>query len=364
VPGEETEEKSLATATAILSDPVACQYVGAIAYHTYPYGSVYSSVRNILATSGAGRPDASRIAIRASLRSLAARYELPLWMTEVSHGDVDCRSMDDVRGRAVHIHDEFAYADASAYFGMNNMWDMIAQQGHFGNKNLYDSEGTIVLIDNDSAKVLITGIGYAIGHYARRAGRDYYRAESSSTDSLVLATAFVNMWARTFSLVLINNAAEERRVTVQLAPMELSGSISGEASYAEERWKLIAPFAPASTTSFIATLPPRSVVSYGGAFAEATGTKPLVTPRAIEVQVFPNPFTSTSSVLYTLPQRAHVTARVYDSFGREVASLADGLQDAGRHSLRIDATTLPAGSYLLRLDANGVSSTRFLTLIR
>ena len=37
---EETEEASYALAAAILGDPVASGFVGAIAYHTYPYGSV------------------------------------------------------------------------------------------------------------------------------------------------------------------------------------------------------------------------------------------------------------------------------------------------------------------------------------
>src|SRR3990170_2155986 len=43
VPGEETEQRSLNVAKAILGDQDARQYVGAIAYHPYPYGSTYAS---------------------------------------------------------------------------------------------------------------------------------------------------------------------------------------------------------------------------------------------------------------------------------------------------------------------------------
>src|SRR5262249_40357375 len=93
-PSEETEEASLEGAAPIPAASEAAQYIGAIGYHTYPYGSIYSSIPNLLATSGAGQPDAGRIAVRAQLRDLAKQHGLPLYMTEVSHGYVDPRSFD------------------------------------------------------------------------------------------------------------------------------------------------------------------------------------------------------------------------------------------------------------------------------
>ena len=88
-------------------------------------------------------------------------------MTENSHGGPPL-SYNTFRARVVQIHDEFLYANASAYFGEEAMWDLTSQRLHFKNGDLYgDSEGNIVLINNDTGAVDITGIGYAIGHYAR-----------------------------------------------------------------------------------------------------------------------------------------------------------------------------------------------------
>src|SRR6476659_4832861 len=112
IPSEYSPAQSLALAKAILADPNARQYVGAIGYHPYPYESAYSSMPSILAESGTGRPDAASVADRRALRDLGRKYNLPVWMTEVSHGDLDPRSVDALRARAIEIHDELVYADA------------------------------------------------------------------------------------------------------------------------------------------------------------------------------------------------------------------------------------------------------------
>lgn len=165
---EETEAKSLEVATAVLSDPQARRYVAAIGYHPYPYGSSYASIPKILQMSGQGRPDASRVEVRRKLKELAQRYQVQLWMSEVSHGEVPLESMDALRGRAIHIHDELEYADVNAYFGMNALWDSKTHHEHTKGSRPFESEtDTIALIDNEAGKVIITGMGYAIGHYAR-----------------------------------------------------------------------------------------------------------------------------------------------------------------------------------------------------
>ena len=270
VPGEETEARSLEVARAILEDPDARPFVAAIAYHPYPYGSTYASVNNILATSGKGMPDAGKIAVRGQLRDLGRQYGVPTWMTEVSHGEVDPRSMDDVRGRAIHIHDEMVYADAAAFFGMNSMWDMTSQKLHFNDMNLFSEEGTIVLIDNDSATVTITGMGYAIGHYARWVKTGASRVDATSDDALVLVTAFRDDTAGKLTLVLVNNAAAARTVHVQVAGGTTSGPSTGEISVGSTRWQAL-PAVTVSSGGFTIDLPAASVTSVAVAIGVGSG---------------------------------------------------------------------------------------------
>lgn len=268
VPSEETVSSSYDAASAILRDAEARQYVGAIAYHPYPYGSPYSYVPRLLATSGAGQPDRHEIEARGRLRDLAARYGVPLWMNEVSHAGVDPRTMDHVRGRAMHIHDELKYANASAYFGMIAMWDSKTHAEHFAGRSVPDiltEEDTIVLIENERDRITITGMGYAIGHYARWIARGATRIDAVSDDPLVQVTAFHDRAKNAVAVVLINNDATPRNVRVAFSGLRLPDRMRGEQSYARVRWQPFAAITPSDATSFSVQLPPHSVTSVGGA---------------------------------------------------------------------------------------------------
>ena len=259
VPGEETEEKSLRVATAILADPDARQYVGAIAYHTYPYGSTYCTISRILETSGRGSPDPESVAVRRQLRDLAAKYGLPLWMTEISHGAVSPLSFDDLLGRAIHIHDELVYANAAAYFGMLNMVDAHTTRG----RDPFTEEGSIAIVDEVWDKVYITGIGFAIGHYARWIPRGYLRVDATSSDSLLLVTAFRDEARKRLVLVFINDENRPETVSVQLKDFaqELPLKFTGEQSTAQGAWAPVVPIAFADSSQIRFSLSPRSVTT-------------------------------------------------------------------------------------------------------
>ncbi len=261
VPSEETVELTLNTASTILSDPEARQYVGVLGYHPYPYHSPYANLLNILNQAGQGTPNEAAVAQRGRLRDLAAQYEIPLWMTEVSHGNLDPLTFDSLRGRAIHIHDELVYADAAAYFGMLNMWDLVSQREHFGNDSLLATEGHIALIDQEQGLVYPTGMGYAIGHYARWVRPGAVRIEAASGDPLVLVSAFFHEDAGQIVWVLVNNADSPRRLEIDLNGLEISGQISGEWSTAEAPWQPLTPFVPVDGGRLVLTVPPLSVIS-------------------------------------------------------------------------------------------------------
>jgi uncharacterized protein (TIGR03382 family) len=266
VTAEETEQKSLDDARLILADANAKKYVGAIAYHPYPYGSTYASVPNILSTSGSGTPDSSKVTLRNQLRDLGAQNGIPVMMIEVSHSDLPFTSFDGVRGRAIQIHDELTYADAAAFFGMNAMWDSTSHAQHYAGRpdpGFYSETDTVVLIDNAMNKVVISPMGRAIGHYARWIKRGAVRIDSTSNDPLVQVTAFRDDAQGRLVLVAVNNANATRTitVTVQSAPT-LMGSLTGERSTAATVWE---PFTGTTTaTGWTVDLPPQSVSSMAG----------------------------------------------------------------------------------------------------
>jgi O-glycosyl hydrolase len=266
---EYSAAQSAAVAREVLADPNARKYVGAVGFHPYPYESPYASMENILAGPGMGRPDAAAVADRRALRDLGRQYNVPVWMTEVSHGGLDPRSMDALRARAIEIHDELAYADASAFFAMHEMWDSKSNSDHFGaERSLLKEEDTVVLIDLGASSVLITGTGYAIGHYARWVQRGALRVETASDDSLVMVSAFTDNKRGKASFVIINNADSVKTVRVHVGGLAFTGPLEGEQSEGEVRWQALGaiPTTEVTRNEFVVVVPGKSVTSLGGTY--------------------------------------------------------------------------------------------------
>jgi hypothetical protein len=81
-------------------------------------------------------------------------------------------------------------------------------------------------------------------------------------------------------------------------------------------------------------------------------------------QNYPNPFNPTTIVSYELPVASSVRLVVFDLLGREVATLVNGLEQPGLHSVQFNAAHLSSGVYLYRLSAGTFSATRKLMLVR
>jgi hypothetical protein len=81
-------------------------------------------------------------------------------------------------------------------------------------------------------------------------------------------------------------------------------------------------------------------------------------------QNYPNPFNPTTVVSYQLPVGGRVRLVVYDPLGREVATLADGWQSSGEHSVSFDGSGLASGVYLYRLTAGDRTTTRKMILAK
>ncbi len=79
---------------------------------------------------------------------------------------------------------------------------------------------------------------------------------------------------------------------------------------------------------------------------------------------YPNPFSDATTVSYRLPAAMNVFLRVYDAMGRHVATLFEGMQQAGTHQVPFSATalktrhTLASGAYICVLAAGRQRSAR------
>ncbi len=67
---------------------------------------------------------------------------------------------------------------------------------------------------------------------------------------------------------------------------------------------------------------------------------------------YPNPFNPTTRIVFDLPEDANLDVRVIDMLGREVMSQqVTGISAGKQRSIELDASTLPAGTYVYRVTA-------------
>jgi hypothetical protein len=81
-------------------------------------------------------------------------------------------------------------------------------------------------------------------------------------------------------------------------------------------------------------------------------------------QNFPNPFNPNTTIAYRIQGREHVSLNVYDVLGREVATLANDVQERGEHSVSWSGNGMPSGVYYFRLIVGERIETKKAVLIK
>jgi hypothetical protein len=88
-------------------------------------------------------------------------------------------------------------------------------------------------------------------------------------------------------------------------------------------------------------------------------------PRQYELkQNYPNPFNPVTKIDYEMPRREHVTIKVFDLLGKPVATLVDGIEDAGHNFTFFNGQDLSTGVYFYRIVTPSFIATKKMTLIR
>jgi len=73
-------------------------------------------------------------------------------------------------------------------------------------------------------------------------------------------------------------------------------------------------------------------------------------------QNYPNPFNPSTSIRYMLPADSRVVLKVYNLLGQVVATLVNGLQNAGTKEARWEAGSFSSGIYFYRMEATNVTN--------
>jgi hypothetical protein len=79
---------------------------------------------------------------------------------------------------------------------------------------------------------------------------------------------------------------------------------------------------------------------------------------------YPNPFNPTTNIRYQIPDIRYLKLAVYDLLGREVGILANGMGEAGNHTVVFNASGLASGVYYCRLQTDAHFETQKMILVR
>ncbi len=80
-------------------------------------------------------------------------------------------------------------------------------------------------------------------------------------------------------------------------------------------------------------------------------------------QNYPNPFNPTTTISF-VSNGGFIEIKVYDSLGREIRAVAEGVFSPGEHRIVFDASELPAGMYYCRLKGDGFQQTKAMMLVK
>ena len=81
-------------------------------------------------------------------------------------------------------------------------------------------------------------------------------------------------------------------------------------------------------------------------------------------QNFPNPFNPVTTISYSLPNVSKVKLVIYDVTGREVATLVNEFQSAGKHNVNFNASRIASGVYYYRIQAGDIMQTKKMILMK
>ena len=294
-----------AKAAVVLADPVARQYVGALATHLYD-----EPVSNV------GRMEA-----------LADQYGLPLWMTEFSlSGMPSAGRPADAFAWASLMHELIADYDVSA---VDYLW------GFFGEWE--GSSSMLVTLNHTGATYdgyTLNKTYYTTGQFSRFVDPGAVRIGAGSSDGSVQTTAFVNGDGE-LVVVAINAGGTNQQAAFDLNGLPGYSRFEAVRTSGGENWAVLPAITAGDGSGFAAVLPHNSVTTFTARPAAAvTGRRVFYNNSA---------FDGSSAAANAADDNAIATDKVALLPGGTATFLNYTSYAKGINGVMIDVANLPAG---------------------
>lgn len=81
-------------------------------------------------------------------------------------------------------------------------------------------------------------------------------------------------------------------------------------------------------------------------------------------QNYPNPFNPQTRIEYQIPKESQVTIKVYNTLGKEVATLVNERLDEGKYYVNFNGSNFPSGVYIYSIRANDFMQNQKMALVK
>jgi hypothetical protein len=93
------------------------------------------------------------------------------------------------------------------------------------------------------------------------------------------------------------------------------------------------------------------------------GVSEKIPSEYVLAQNYPNPFNPNTNIVFSIKENGFVSLKIYDVLGKEVATLVNEQRSAGNYEVEFDASTLPSGMYIYKIQSgNFIDSKKMLLL--
>ena len=113
--------------------------------------------------------------------------------------------------------------------------------------------------------------------------------------------------------------------------------------------------------------PDGTIADIGAFYYDQSDVEPslVIQPAAYVLHAnYPNPFNPTTMIRYDVKQTGHVSVKVFNLLGQEVALLVQGRIPAGSHTVVWDATGMPSGIYFYQMETLDFVQTQKMVLLK
>jgi hypothetical protein len=90
----------------------------------------------------------------------------------------------------------------------------------------------------------------------------------------------------------------------------------------------------------------------------------LIPTQIVLHQNYPNPFNPSTKISYSIKEEGLVTLKVYDVLGKEVATLVNENKPEGNYEVEFNASALPSGMYIYKLQVGNFTDVKKMLLTK